>query len=111
MVSWCAGVASNRVVGVEPEHVSFVVIPQAHGEDHTVLHLVSHLLESSNFIVMVFVTIDFLGGLAEIDIDSIPHDVSVFDNFSVLDPFASYCLQVTICSTVSGDPLCDNGDS
>merc|ERR1719270_1721446 len=119
MISWCARVASNRVVRVKPEHVSFVVIPQAHSKDHTVLHLISHLLKSSDFIVMVFISINFLGGFAEIVIDfivwfdfnSIPHDVSVIEDFSVLDPFTSDSDQVTICSSIISNPLSDNGDS
>ena len=37
--------------------------------------------------------------------------VSVIDDFSVLDPFTSDSLQVTICSSIISNPLSDNGDS
>ena len=37
--------------------------------------------------------------------------VSVIDDFSVLDPFTSNGLQVTVCSSIISDPLGDNGDS
>merc|ERR1719270_2889825 len=59
MISWCAWVTSNRVVRVKPEHVSFVVISHSHSGVYTLLHLISHLLKSSDFIVMVFISINF----------------------------------------------------
>ncbi len=41
--TWFAGVSTEGVVGIEPEHLRGVVVPDGHDEDHTLRHCLAHV--------------------------------------------------------------------
>lgn len=63
--SWSTGAGLIRwISGIEPEHVSIMIIPDGHNEDHTVDHGLTHLLETTLFLEVVSVSHNTLLGCA-----------------------------------------------
>ena len=52
-VAGFAGVASDRVIGIQPEHPGLVIVPHGHDQDHAASHSFSHLSQAAELVVMV----------------------------------------------------------
>ena len=65
------GVRGRGVVGVEPEHVDGVVVPEGEDEDHTRLESVTHLCNTALGREVVRVTEEGLLGSAEVVRDGV----------------------------------------
>lgn len=103
-----------REGGVEPEHISFVVIPDGHNEDHTALHGITHLLETSLLLEVLGVAESFLGMIAHLigdGVELLAHGVDsrlrMLNDLAVLDIFSSDFREVAV---VVGNELSDNSD-
>lgn len=99
------------VVGVEPEYVDSVVIPERHNENHALLRRVTHGLQATHCLKCVSVVERGLLGVAEVIGERVgcvhPGDVrlEVLDNLAVLD------VQAADLRGVRGQELCDSGDN
>lgn len=105
------GGSGGRVVGVEPQHVGCVVVPQAHDEDHASLERSGHGGESTLGLEHVVVTEGSLLGRAEGVGDRVDSGdtgnvgVGVLVDLAVLDVDAANFGECAGGGTVGGDEL------
>ena len=110
------GVAVWGVVGVQPEHVSLVVVPQAHDQDMAAGKGLAHDLEATLDGVVIIVVEGNLVVLAELLGDGVEllealdvHD-RVLNDVAVLDVLAADLNKLAGVGAVSSDELGDDSD-
>jgi hypothetical protein len=126
---WVAGgggacAASNTRVGgrsisgvglaVQPEHVSIVVIPQAHDENHSLVQTVTHAGQTTVLSEDILIAEGLLLGCAEFRCDRVSGDAAdirggVGDDLSILHVDTLDLAEGAGVGTVAGDELSDNG--
>jgi hypothetical protein len=106
---------SGRVVGVEPEHVNCVVVPQRQNQDHTTTKSTTHSLKSAESNEIGVVTKESLLVSAELVTngsvwENLAREVgsTVGDHDSVLDIESADFNKVTTAGSGIGNKLCYN---
>lgn len=111
-----SGVGVGGVVGVEPEHLGGVVVPEGKSEHHAVLDGGTHLLEAAHGSEPVVVAEDRLLLLAEVlgdgvgGVDAGDTRHAVGDDCTVLDVEAADLSEVAAGGAVVGNELGDDGE-
>jgi len=105
------------VSGVQPKHVGGVVVPDAHDENHTGVHGLTHLLETTLLLEIFIVSKGVLDGIAHFVGDGVKlfgHFVNsrfwVLDDFVVLDVKSSDLDEVSLGGLVRSMELSDDGE-
>lgn len=109
-------VRGGRVVGVEPEHLGRVVVPERHDEGHAGLKGVAHDLETSELLEAVGVAEGRLLSIAEVVGDGVVASDSLngggrgLEDDTVLDEDAADLSEVASGRVVRGQELSDDCD-
>ena len=109
-------VRSGRVVGVEPEHVRLVVVPDGHDEDHTRVERLAHGRETAELLKRVGVAERGLLRGAEVGgdrvecVDAGDVGLRVGDHLAILDVETADLAELAGRGVVRREELRDDGD-
>lgn len=108
-------VGISRVVGVEPEHVGEVVVPDGHNKDVSLCQRLAHLRHATLGAEGIIVIESFADVCAKafsngiVGLDSGDFGTGVIDDLSVLNVEAADLDEVAVVLTIVGDKLGDDG--
>lgn len=110
-------IAVDWVLGVKPEHVGLVIIPEGHDENHAAVERVRHLLHATLSLVVIGVPEDALDILAHLVIDALvllrlalDSSLGVRNQLAVLSKQALDFDDISVRSAVLSKELGNNGE-
>ena len=112
----CGGASIGGVVGVEPEHLGGVVVPDGEGENHSPAERVTHSSHTAESLVVVDIVEDLLLLRAELvgdrvdGVNSGDGNLGVLDDLTVLDVETTDLGKRSVGGVVGGDELSNNGE-